>query len=368
MGSGNDGVRDENLFQVEVKSGSPIGGCVERWHLKSRKYDRWVKADLNQKDNRGRVRLINDAPRPLGWEVFHVKYFNDNTVYLFSESARKWVSARLDEDNTPLRASAPRDREWERLTVHIQGNGPAPGPAPAPAPAPAPQGKSGGHHKVMSLNFWIFRGNTWSQIYHINQHKPDLLGVQEALHVPCEDVKRHTGMNYIGLGRDGGNRGEYTAVFYNPGRYSVLEGNTQWLQSHNRDRPGNKDYGNHQYQRTFTWAKLRDNHNGGQVIYFYNTHLDVFSQPSRWKSTQQIIEHIRARAFREGAPVFLSGDMNTGWGSSEMGVVRQHFDGIQITGIDMVLGNKQKTGRVNGYDFRDGAASDHPIVVGVGST
>ena len=57
----------------------------------------------------------------------------------------------------------------------------------------------------------------------------DVLGVQEAKPSQMSDLRAMPGFASVGVGRDGGDRGEYSAIFYRTDRLRVLDSGTFWL-------------------------------------------------------------------------------------------------------------------------------------------
>ncbi|HKS38335.1 MAG TPA: endonuclease/exonuclease/phosphatase family protein, partial [Verrucomicrobiae bacterium] len=113
------------------------------------------------------------------------------------------------------------------------------------------------------------------------------------------------GYEWIGLGRDGGSRGEFMAVFYRKDRFEPLEYNHFWLS----DTPNviaSTTWGNSN-RRMVTWVRFRDARTK-QDFYFFNTHLDHQIQPAREKGAALIRE--RVDSLKTTLPVLLVGDFN----------------------------------------------------------
>ena len=72
------------------------------------------------------------------------------------------------------------------------------------------------------------------------QQKPDLVGTQE---LTIRDLRQAEvalpQYRWIGLGRGGGHRSEFSAIFYRPDRLRLLDQGTFWLSSH-PERPGSR--------------------------------------------------------------------------------------------------------------------------------
>jgi len=144
----------------------------------------------------------------------------------------------------------------------------------------------------------------------IRKMDPDLFGVQEALPQQMDYLTRELpGYQKFGVGRDDGkNRGEYSALFIRSERLTrdEAEGGTFWL-SGTPETAGSKSWGN-QVTRICTWARLVDRKTG-KGFYFYNTHWDHQSQPSREQAGRLMARRIDDRR-RTGEPVVVTGDFN----------------------------------------------------------
>ncbi len=141
----------------------------------------------------------------------------------------------------------------------------------------------------------------------IGRHSADIIGLQEALRFQIDEIiKCFPQYGMIGLGRDGDENGEYSAILYRTERFDVDASNTFWLS----DTPAvpSAHWGNN-YLRICTWARLVDLQSGA-AFYIYNTHLDHESQSSREKSVRLIAQFIQERAHQD--PVVLTGDFNAG--------------------------------------------------------
>ncbi len=140
----------------------------------------------------------------------------------------------------------------------------------------------------------------------LQQYAPHVIGMQEALYRQVKDfdatLPNH---EWIGLGRDGGSRGEFMAVFYLAERLEPLEFDHYWL-SDTPEMIGSSTWGNSN-RRMVTWVRFRDRSND-QEFYFLNTHFDHQIELARRKSAQLVLER---SAKLTGAPVILVGDFNS---------------------------------------------------------
>ncbi len=157
--------------------------------------------------------------------------------------------------------------------------------------------------------------NSWDQRRELvfgvlNKHEPDIVGLQEALRFQLDAINEAVaGYSIIGVGRsDGKTKGEYAAIMYRTARFEVLDFGYFWL-SDTPEKPSSKTWGNN-VTRICTWARMADAKSGA-TFYFYNTHLDHQSQPSRKKSVELIAAQLNARAMIND-PVILVGDFNAG--------------------------------------------------------
>lgn len=154
-------------------------------------------------------------------------------------------------------------------------------------------------------NSWQYRCP--ATVYMIEDQKPDVFGVQEAqghqvlfITENCRDYKS------LGVGReDGKTKGEYTSIFYNKKRISLLKKGTFWL-SETPERPS--DGWDAACRRTATWALLKDKASG-KKFYYVNTHLDHVGNVARQEGLKLIVDRI-GRMNKDGYPVILTGDLN----------------------------------------------------------
>jgi endonuclease/exonuclease/phosphatase family metal-dependent hydrolase len=157
-----------------------------------------------------------------------------------------------------------------------------------------------------SPHTWAERVPTIKKL--IQREQPDIIGTQEAVYQQIQDLKDQVPeYNWIGLGREGGSKGEYSAIFYNENKYTPLEYDHYWLS----DTPnviGSKSWGN-QIPRMVTWAKFLDKRSNKQ-FYVVNTHFDHQSTEAREKSAALILE--KTKEFNPDLPVILTGDFNAG--------------------------------------------------------
>ena len=152
-------------------------------------------------------------------------------------------------------------------------------------------------------NHWQKRKDVVCEV--INQHSPDVLGLQEAFSFQLKHIEEMISKyGQVGTGRNGGNKGEYSAILYLKDRFDVADSGTFWL-SNTPEKPSSS-WGNY-YRRICTWARLTDK-KSKQSFTVYNTHFDHRSQPSREKSAELIMSVIQDRTDKD--PFILMGDFN----------------------------------------------------------
>ncbi len=141
----------------------------------------------------------------------------------------------------------------------------------------------------------------------LQQYRPDVMGTQEGLYAQLKDLSADLpGYDTIGLGRDGGSRGEFMMVFYRRDRLEPLEYDHFWL-SDTPDVIASSTWGNTN-KRMVTWVRFLDRRTRRE-FYYWNTHLDHALQPAREKAAALIVDRI-ARRTDAKVPLLLVGDFN----------------------------------------------------------
>jgi endonuclease/exonuclease/phosphatase family metal-dependent hydrolase len=145
----------------------------------------------------------------------------------------------------------------------------------------------------------------------IRREKPDIIGVQEALHGQAADLwASMPEYEFFGVGRtDGGIQGEYAGIFYRRDRFlpDPADHGTFWL-SDQPGKAGSSTWGN-EIPRIAAWIRLTDRATG-RGFYVFNTHWDHRNQPSREHSALLVAERIDTRLHAD-EPVVLTGDFNS---------------------------------------------------------
>ena len=175
-------------------------------------------------------------------------------------------------------------------------------------------------------------------------HEPHVFGVQEALHSQLEFLKVElTGYEYFGKGRDDGSqKGEFSAIFFKPEKFELLQQDTFWLSS-TPHTPG-KGW-DAAYPRVCTYGKFREKETGKE-FWIFNTHFDHVGEEARRQSVRLIHQKISALN-KENLPVILMGDLNLEPKTEEINFLSTHYKDSQKE-AEVVFGPE---GTFNGYDF-----------------
>jgi endonuclease/exonuclease/phosphatase family metal-dependent hydrolase len=186
--------------------------------------------------------------------------------------------------------------------------------------AQAPQAKPEAALDVMSYNLryaaatgpnnWPARRPLMRDL--LLQERPDVFGTQEGVYPQLKDLASDLpDYRWIGLGRDGGSRGEFMAVFYRQDRLEPLGFDHFWL-SDTPEVMGSSTWGNSN-RRMVTWVKFEDRRTK-KTFQFWNTHFDHQIELARQKAANLVRERMAKAADQE--PLILLGDFNAYSGNS----------------------------------------------------
>lgn len=220
--------------------------------------------------------------------------------------------------------------------------------------------------KVMTYNLRVLNNHdpsphTWAERVPaikklIEEERPDIIGTQEVAYKQLQDVEANLPKyEWIGLGREGGSKGEYSAIFYKEKRYTPLEYDHFWLS----DTPnviGSKTWGNN-YTRMVTWVKFLDKKTN-QQFYVVNTHFDHQSALAREKSAELVLEKIKA--FDPKLPILFTGDFNANPDSVPYQKLTSEgaFDDLWLTAEEKI---NEHLGTFNGFHDPTGGGPKNRI-------
>jgi len=140
----------------------------------------------------------------------------------------------------------------------------------------------------------------------IKFYEPDIFGTQEGLPHQIKYIN-DTLKNYsfIGQGREGNSKGEYSALFYNINKFKLLAHNTFWLS----ETPEKVSKGwDAAYIRICTYGLFVDMKTD-KKFWVFNTHLDNEGEEARNKGLNLILKKID-EVNTQNFPVILTGDFN----------------------------------------------------------
>ena len=140
----------------------------------------------------------------------------------------------------------------------------------------------------------------------IRYHKADIIGVQEALEHQIQDLMELLpGFDWVGVGRNEDEGGEFCAILYRSSVVTVKAAQTFWL-SESPDEPGSKSWDS-SLPRIATWAHFVTS-SDGRELFVLNTHFDHRGEQARLESARLLKEQVSKLA--NGLPVIVMGDLN----------------------------------------------------------
>ncbi len=192
--------------------------------------------------------------------------------------------------------------------------------------------------------------NSWSKrkdwiTKQIRFYEPDVLGVQEALKSQLDHFTDNTaGYKMLGVGRDGQDKGEYSAILYKQEKFEVLKSDTFWLS----ETPDKISKGwDAALNRVCTYALFEDKASK-KKFWIFNTHFDHMGKKARLESSRLIVQKIKMMT-KEDHPVFLMGDFNLEPETKGVEVILDYLDDSKRE-AEFTFG---PTGTFNGYNFSE---------------
>ncbi len=154
--------------------------------------------------------------------------------------------------------------------------------------------------------------NTWPErkdkvFAAISEASPDIFGLQEALKSQVDDTENaFPGFTRIGAGRDDGKEaGEYSPIFFNTEKYSLLKSGVFWL-SQTPTVAGSRGW-DAACNRIVTWVHLKDIRSG-EGFFVFCTHFDHMGEIARHNSALMVLQAVDSLAGE--TPAVLIGDFN----------------------------------------------------------
>ena len=193
-----------------------------------------------------------------------------------------------------------------------------------------------------SANAWPYRREFL--VSQVLFHAPDILGTQEVLPDQLDYLDKHlTPYAYLGEGREGDGKGEYSALFYNRHKFAVEESGTFWL-SPTPDSVASVGW-DAALPRVCTYGRFR-NRATDEVFWAFSTHFDHRGEQARVESARLITKMIDSLN-RGGLPVILLGDLNLTPESEPIGVLTDSLTDAYAA-AEVRLG---PTGTFTGFDY-----------------
>lgn len=173
--------------------------------------------------------------------------------------------------------------------------------------------------------------------------KAQIIGIQEGLINQVEYLDSAlNNFSFIGEGRDGGNKGEFSAIYYDQQRFKIIRSQTLWLSPNSTPYIKAWDAA---LPRICTYAQFKDLKTGDS-LWIFNTHFDHIGEKARFKSAKLIIAKIKLLC-KEKEKVILMGDLNCLEQSpAAQTIVAYMEDGYH----NPRLNNTNSLGTFNGFD------------------
>ena len=189
----------------------------------------------------------------------------------------------------------------------------------------------------------------------IDSRKPDIAGFQEVLAFQLDELReRFTAYTFLGEGRNGGRRGEFSPLMILEERFEVTDSGTFWL-SPTPDVVGSRGW-DAALPRICTFAFLRDRTTDTRLA-VYNAHFDHRGKRSRLEAARVIGMHMRTTAGER--PCILLGDLNAGEDSEPLKLLKSL--GLRDT-FRVLHPSARRVGTFSGFrTLRTGAKIDYVL-------
>jgi endonuclease/exonuclease/phosphatase family metal-dependent hydrolase len=209
-----------------------------------------------------------------------------------------------------------------------------------------------------SLNAWPYRKDKVAA--QIIFHHADIIGVQEALYEQMTDLQTALmDYSYVGVSRDDGKtKGEFSAIFYNRKRLSIIKTATFWL-SQLPQTPGSMGW-DAACPRVVTWANMKDKKTG-KSFFIFNTHFDHIGKMARKNSALLLLQAVDSIAGKQQAIVM--GDFNASILDEPIQLITNTKDQLHLTDTKDIsaIAHYGPTGTFNGFEAKEKSdlAIDH---------
>lgn len=180
-------------------------------------------------------------------------------------------------------------------------------------------------------NTWQFRKQ--SVFSQISQVSPDVFGLQEALVEQVKDMENaFPAYSRVGVGRDDGKEGgEFSPVFFNSGKFNLLNSGTFWL-SQTPYIAGSRGW-DAACNRVVTWVNLKEKKTGRSVFVFC-THFDHMGELARHNSALLLLKAVDSLSASN--PAIVLGDFNATPDSEPYKLITANTDPRHLTDAAMM--------------------------------
>lgn len=193
--------------------------------------------------------------------------------------------------------------------------------------------------------------NSWSHrkeflVSQLQFYKPDIFGIQEGMPHQVEFINNKLqSYQFIGEGRNGGNKGEFSAIFFNKQKYKVINKRTFWLSETPTEMSKGWDAA---FPRVCTYGMFEDKITG-KKFWVFNTHLDHIGEQARLESVKLILKKIQELNIAN-FPVFFMGDLNATPNSKPILIVENQMNASKKISKAILIGSN---GTFNGFKYNE---------------
>ena len=175
----------------------------------------------------------------------------------------------------------------------------------------------------------------------IKEEDVDILGIQEGLPHQIDYLSDQLkNYDFIGEGRDGGNKGEYSAIYFKNEKIILKEEETFWLS----ETPEIPSIGWDAALNRIVTLGVFEIKNSKKELIVYNTHFDHIGKVSREKSAWLIVNHISKNKYQD-RPTIVMGDFNADQEEAPIRLLSE-----QLEDSFKILPFKNPIGTFSGFD------------------
>ena len=156
----------------------------------------------------------------------------------------------------------------------------------------------------------------------IKEERPDIFGIQEGLPSQIKYLSKHLKeYNMIGEGRDGGDNGEYSAIYYKNKKLKVIKSENFWLSETPKTPSIGWDAALNRIATVCVFKLVKSN----KTMIVYNSHFDHIGKKARENSVNVILNHIKENNFSQSSIVVM-GDFNSTPTDTPIKLLSKHLE------------------------------------------